>query len=146
MVNFRRITEDNFDAIVRMKRPEEERFVASNAYSLAQAWLYRDDGDVHPFAIYNDDEAVGFMLLEEDRDEDKLWLWRIMFPPENEGKGYGTAAIELLIRYVKESGGYRVLYLDCHPDNAAAYHVYTKLGFRPTGEVNYGDNEMCLEL
>lgn len=46
MVNFRKITEENFDAIIRMKRPEDENFVASNAVSLAQAWLYREDGAV----------------------------------------------------------------------------------------------------
>ena len=44
MIHFEAITEDNFDAIVQMKRPPEENFVASNAYSLAQAWLYRDKG------------------------------------------------------------------------------------------------------
>lgn len=93
MVNFRKITEDNFDAIIKMKRPEGENFVASNAYSLAQAWLYRDDGDVFPFAIYDDDTVVGFMLLEEDLEDQRLDLWRIMFPPENEGKGYGTAQL-----------------------------------------------------
>ena len=31
MINFRAITEDNFDAIIRMKRPDDEHFVASNA-------------------------------------------------------------------------------------------------------------------
>lgn len=30
-----------------------EAFVASNAVSLAQAWLYQDAGDAFPFAIYN---------------------------------------------------------------------------------------------
>ncbi len=33
MIHFKEITEENFDAIVQMKRPPEERFVASNAYS-----------------------------------------------------------------------------------------------------------------
>ena len=37
MINFRKITEDNFDTIIQMKRPEGERFVAPNAVSLAQA-------------------------------------------------------------------------------------------------------------
>ena len=68
MINFRAITEDNFDTIIRMKRPDNEHFLASNAYSLAQAWLYRDAGDVFPFAIYNGDEPVGFMLLGCDPD------------------------------------------------------------------------------
>lgn len=66
MINFRPITEDNFEQIIKMKRPSDEHFVAPNAYSLAQAWLYRDANDVYPFAIYEDDTAVGFMLLDED--------------------------------------------------------------------------------
>ena len=69
MINFRRITEDNFNIIVHMKRPEGEHFVASNPYSLAEAWLYKDAGDVYPFAIYNDDTPVGFMMLDEDQEE-----------------------------------------------------------------------------
>lgn len=35
MIHFEKITEDNLKAIVEMKRPDGERFVASNAYSLA---------------------------------------------------------------------------------------------------------------
>lgn len=146
MITFRKITEDNFDAIIAMKRPEGEGFVASNSISLAQAWLYRENGDVFPCAIYAEDEPVGFLLLEEDREERKLMLWRIMFPPEHTNKGYGTAAVRLLIRLAGESGRYDGLYLDCAPDNAAARHVYEKLGFRPTGDINHGDIEMCLKL
>lgn len=146
MINFRKITEENFDAIIKMKRPEGENFVASNAFSLAQAWLYRDDGDVFPFAIYNDDAVVGFMLLEEDMEEKRLDLWRIMLPPENEGKGYGTAAVKLLIQYAKDSGRYKSIGLLCGPKNCNARHIYDKLGFQPTGEICYGDVEMRLEL
>lgn len=146
MINFRKITEENFDAIIKMKRPEGENYVASNAFSLAQAWLYRDDGDVFPFAIYNDDAVVGFMLLEEDMEEKRLDLWRIMLPPENEGKGYGTAAVKLLIQYAKDSGRYKSIGLLCGPKNCNARHIYDKLGFQPTGEICYGDVEMRLEL
>lgn len=82
MIHFREITEENFDAIIKMKRPEQEGYVASNAYSLAQAWLYRDANDVYPFAIYNDDEPVGFMLLDKD-----LWF-RQMFMADEETMSY----------------------------------------------------------
>ena len=129
-----------------MNRPAKEGFVASNVYSLAQAWLYRDNGDVFPFAIYNDDTAVGFMLLEDDTEEKRLDLWRIMFPPENEGKGYGTSAIKLMIQYAKESGKYKDIYLLCNPENHKARHIYDKLGFIPTGDICYGDVEMKLDL
>lgn len=146
MINFRKITEENFDAIIEMKRPDGENFVASNAVSLAQAWLYRNDGDVFPFAIYNDDTLVGFMLLEEDMEDERLDLWRIMLPPENEGKGYGTAAVKLMIQYAKESGRYKSIGLLCDPQNYNARHIYDKLGFQPTGDICYGDVEMRLDL
>ena len=146
MVHFRTITEDNFDAVINMKRPEVEGFVASNAVSLAQAWLYRDNGDVFPFAIYDDDTLVGFMLVEEDMDEKRLDLRRFMLSPQQEGRGLGTAAVELLIRYARDSRRYSCLQLLCAPENAAARHIYDKLGFRPTGEICFGDVEMRLKL
>ena len=146
MINFRAITEDNFDAIIRMKRPDDEHFVASNAYSLAQCWLYRDAGDVYPVAIYNDDEPVGFMMLDEDIEEKCLIIWRIMFPVEHQCKGYGTAAIREIIRLAKEGGKYDFLLIDYAPDNKIAEHVYTKLGFKPTGVFEHGEYELRLDL
>ena len=146
MINFRAITEENFDVIIRMKRPDGEHFVASNAYSLAQAWLYRDAGDVFPFAICDDDQPVGFMMLDEDVDERCLIIWRIMFPVEHQCKGYGTAAIREIIRLAKESGKYDFLLIDYAPDNKIAEHVYTKLGFKPTGKFEHGEYELRLDL
>ena len=114
MINFKSITEENFDIIIRMKRPENEHFVASNAYSLAQAWLYRDNNDVYPFAIYNDEEPVGFMMLDED--------------------------------LARESGKYDFLIIDYAPENKIAEHVYTKLGFKPTGEISNDEIVLRMDL
>lgn len=146
MISLRAITEDNFDAIIRMKRPDGEGFVASNAYSLAQCWLYREDEDVFPCAIYHDEEPVGFLLLEEDAEEKELILWRIMFPEEHANKGYGGETIRQIIGLARESGKYRCMTLICKPDNVRARHLYDRLGFLPTGKILYGENEMILEL
>ena len=148
MIHFRAITEDNFDVIIRMKRPDDEHFVASNAYSLAQAWLYRDAGDVYPFAIYDDDTPVGFMMLDEEEEDGErcLIIWRIMFPVENQCRGYGTAAIRKIIDLARESGKYDALLIDYAPDNHIAEHVYKKLGFQPTGRFEYGEYELKLPL
>ena len=102
MIHLEEITEENFDAVIRMRRPEGETFVASNSVSLAQAWLYRNDGDVFPFAIYKDHTPVGFLLLEEDREAGNLILWRIMISMEHEGRGYGTQAVQRLIEQARE--------------------------------------------
>lgn len=147
MISFRKITEDNFASIVQMKRPDDEKFVASNVYSLAQAWLYREAGDVYPFAIYHEETPIGFMMLDEDLDERCLVIWRIMFPEEHQGKGYGTQAIKQIIQMAKDSGKYDFIILDYVPENTVAKHVYEKLGFLPTGEiVNNGEIEMKLVL
>lgn len=147
MIEFREITEDNFADIVQMERPAGEGFVASNTYSLAQAWLYRKNNDVFPAAIYHDGAPVGFMMLDEDIDERCLVLWRIMFPPEHQNKGYGTQAIAEVIRLAKNSGKYDFMILDYVPGNEIAKHVYEKLGFKPTGEiVNNGEIELRLNF
>ncbi|MBQ7937137.1 MAG: GNAT family N-acetyltransferase [Oscillospiraceae bacterium] len=146
MINFRKITEENFDKIIKMKRPEGENFLCENSVALAQAWLYKDDEDVFPFAIYNGDECVGFMQLEEDREENELIIWRIMFPEENANKGYGTAAIKLVIELAKGSGKYDHVLLGCKPENKRAYHVYEKIGFVPTGKTEYGEEEMIFHF
>ena len=148
MIHFKAITEEIFWDIIRMKRPDGERFVASNAVSLAQAWLYRDNGDVYPLAIYHDDALVGFMMLDEDEDngDDCLILWRIMFPVEHQCKGYGTQAIQKIIDLARASGKYDAMLPDYAPGNVIAEHVYTKLGFRPTGEISEGEIVMKLKL
>ena len=69
-----------------------------------------------------------------------------MLSPQQEGRGLGTAAVELLCRYARDSRRYKYLQLLCAPENAAARHIYDKLGFRPTGEICFGDVERRLEL
>lgn len=147
MIQFKEITEDNFAAIVQMKRPAGEGFVASNEYSLAQAWLYRNNNDVFPVAIYHDELPVGFMMLDEDQEERCLMLWRIMFPPEHQNKGYGTQAVQKIIQMARNSRKYDYMLLDYVPENRIAKHVYEKLGFKPTGKtVNNGEIELKLSF
>ena len=146
MINFREIIEDNFRDIINMNRPDEERYVASNSVSLSQAWLYRKNNDVYPFAIYEDDTAVGFMMLDEDLEERCLTIWRIMFPEEHTNKGYGTEAIKLIIELARKSGKYDCMTLDYVIGNERAKYVYEKIGFKDTGEISNGEVVMKLEF
>ena len=146
MISIRAITEDNFDAILAMKRPDGEGFVVSNAVSLAQCWLYRENEDVFPCAIYREEEPVGFLLLEEDMDDRELIVWRMMFPEEHANKGYGGEALRRVIQLARESGKYHHIELTCHPKNTRARHMYEKLGFCPTGKILNGEDELMLNL
>ena len=144
MIQFREINEANFKAIVDMKQPDGQGFVAPNVYSLAQAWLYRANEDVFPFAIYNDDELVGFIMLDHDEDEGVLTVWRFMIAPGHQGRGYGTQALKLAINKAKASGKFSRIRLDYVPGNVIGEYVYRKVGFTPTGEIDAG--EIVMEL
>lgn len=146
MIELRQIDTSNFDAITRMKRPEGEGFVAPNAFSLAQAWLYRDANRVFPFAIYHEEEPVGFLLLDEDVAERCLVVWRIMFPPENQNKGYGSQTLRRVIADARASGKFDFLMLTVNPKNTLGRHVYENLGFVHTGKMAHGEMEMRLDL
>ncbi len=124
--------------------PEDQHFVAPNVFSLAQAYIYQPKA--RPFAIMNDGEIVGFIMLDWDEDEHALCIWRLMIATKHQGKGYGQEAIRLAIIMAKEAGVFNRIWLDYAPGNAVAEHVYSKLGFKPTGEVIDGEIVMELKL
>lgn len=146
MIEFSKINEDIFDKIIRMKRGKGERFVASNAYSLAQAWLYYENNDVYPFAIMIDNEPVGFMMLDEDLEERTMVIWRLLIEEEHQNKGYGQEALYKIIDLIKSSGKYDTIIIDCHPENTNALYLYKKVGFVDTGEINHGEKVLKMEL
>ena len=62
MIELRKIDKTNYDDCIKLQVSGEQRkFVASNVYSLAQAWVYYETA--YPFAIYADDVMVGFIML-----------------------------------------------------------------------------------
>ncbi len=146
MVQFKEINEDNFRAIIRMKQPEDQHFVAPNMYSLAEAWLYRENNDLFPFAIYDEEELVGFIMVQHDEEEKVLSIWRLMIAVEHQGKGYGTAALQLVIDEARKSGRFERLALNYVPENVVGEHVYRKVGLRPTGEIEEGEIVMEMVL
>lgn len=146
MINFRKITEENFKAIISMKLPEDQHYVAPNVVSLAQAWLYYENHDVYPFAIYDEEVPVGFMMLDEDLEERSMGIWRFMIAPEHQNQGYGTESMKKIIGLIKESGKYDFIILDYVQGNEHAKYLYEKLGFTPTGEIENGEIVMRLDL
>ncbi|MBP5270313.1 MAG: GNAT family N-acetyltransferase, partial [Clostridia bacterium] len=66
---------------------------------------------------------------------------RFMIDKSEQGKGYGQAAMEEIIKYFKDNGADR-LYLSTEPENEVGLHVYHKFGFRETGIIS--DDEAML--
>ena len=138
------VTDDNREAVLALSVREDQPFVARNEVSLRQAdeTNAESPGVARPFAIYADEKLVGFCMFafdpEAEDPDDRYWLWRFMIDKNEQGKGYGQAALSEIIRYFKENGA-DMLYLSTEPENELGLHIYHKFGFRETGVVNEGE-------
>lgn len=145
MVELRKIDADNYLKILGMELPSRQQsFVASNAVSLAQAWVFYDTA--HPFAIYHDDEPVGFVMFDFGKGPREVEIWRFMIAPEHQGKGYGTAALRAAVAWLKEQNRFDRVRINYVEGNGAAQAVYRKVGFRETGEREGAEVVMTMPL
>lgn len=138
------IDDNNREAVLALSVREDQPFVASNRVSLQQYEEAEAEApDVaRPFAIYADDRLVGFCMFvfnpEEEDEDDRYWLWRFMIDQNEQGKGYGQAALAEIIKYFKQNGADR-LFLSTEPENERGLHLYRKAGFRETGIIDDGE-------
>ena len=138
------ITKENRKAVLALSVREDQPFVAPNDVSLRQADEANAEqpGVARPFAIYTGDKLVGFCMFafdpEEEDEDDRYWLWRFMIDQNEQGKGYGQAALREIVKYFKRNGADR-LFLSTEPENELGLHVYHKFGFRDTGIIDSGE-------
>lgn len=147
-VTLREITEDTVIDVVRLKvAQDQERFVAPNAVSLAQALFSRT---AWYRAIYLDDAPVGFVMLSDDSlspsppADPEIWIWRFMVDERYQGQGIGAAALRLVIDHVRRKGGFKSLQLSFVPGDGGPEGLYLAAGFKHTGRVE--EDEVVLEL
>ena len=124
--------------------PGQERFVASNAISIAQAHF---EGDAAWYrAIYADDAPVGFIMLSENPETAEYFLWRLMIDQRFQGLGYGRRAVALIVEHVRSRPGATRLEVSCVPGDGSPCDFYRRLGFVATGEVQQGEIVMRLDF
>lgn len=144
MIELKAVDECTFKSVVDMHLPpEQNRFVAPNVVSLAQAWLYRE---ARPFAIVEDGKPVGFLMLDWNEQEREAGIWRFMIAPEHQGRGLGRQAMEAALALIRNSGKFDSVNLDYVPGNDKARALYFSLGFRENGEIEDGEIVMILPL
>ena len=143
-VSLREITGENFRDILRLQvAPEQTEFVASNAYSIAEAH-YQPKAWIR--GVYAGDTPVGFVMLHDDPEAPRYFLWRFMIAAEHQGKGYGKAALDLLVDYVRTRPGATELQCSYVPGDAGPGGFYAKYGFAETGEIVHGESVISRAL
>lgn len=148
MVGLKEITEDNFYEVIELKvndAQEASKFVAPNVRSIAECWLYRKNDDVFPYAVYDKDEVVGFLLLDLDKEEREYMIWRMMVDEKHQGRGYGRKIIEAAIEMAVKDKGYDVLVADYVEGNVQMKYFLESLGFKRTG-FDEENNEVLMRL
>jgi diamine N-acetyltransferase len=136
-LTLRDITNSNFRECIGLKVAEgQNSFVASNMYSLAEA---KADGVSDPYAIYADDQMVGFIMYDFEPGEDRGYITRLMIDARFQGRGYGRQAISQVIDRLKAIPECREIQTGYMPGNEAAKRLYESLGFVKLGEDEDGE-------
>jgi diamine N-acetyltransferase len=143
-VSLRTVTRENLrDVLMLNVAPEQARFVASNAVSIAQAHFQPEVAWFR--AIYADDTAVGFLMLHDDPDKPEYHLWRFMIDHRYQKLGYGRSALELLLDHVRGRPGAVALTLSYVPGDNGPGAFYERMGFAHTGEADE-DGELLMRI
>jgi len=147
-VSLREITADSVRQITTLAvGPEQQRFVACNAVSLAEA-LFNEEAWYR--AIYLGDTPAGFVMLYDESlrsvppAELQIGLWRFMIDRSFQGQGIGAAALEQVIAHVRSKNLFTSLEVSYVPGPGCAERFYLRAGFQHTGRVDNG--EIVLEL
>jgi diamine N-acetyltransferase len=141
MLEFREITEGNFQDCVKLRVRDDQRFVAPNVYSIAQAkvgprWVIK--------GIYADETMVGFAMYKFSYPQRELYLCRFMIDARYQHMGYGRGALQLLKEIASNDPGIDKIVLSTNPKNEYGIKVYEKFGFKDTGVLD--EDEEVFEL
>ncbi len=138
-ISLREITRDNWRECIRLRVDVSQmHYVAANVYSLAQS---KYETECVPLAVYDGEQMVGFVMYRpEDYGLAKIWfIDRLLIGEQFQRKGYGQAAMTVLIDRLKAITGYAAILISFHPDNEVARKLYARIGFTDTGEVEEGE-------
>ena len=145
-ITLRKIDENNFLDAFHLKLGEgQEKYVSHPIRSLAQAYVYRNQ--CQPFGIYNGEKMVGYVMVIYDWDIPEYDIWHMMIDTAEQGKGYGSAALDEVIKYIrtKPFGTSERVALTCNKENETAMKLYLKKGFCLTGSEDEDEVEMVLQ-
>ena len=93
MLRLEAIDRHNFRDIVALSVDDAQKtYIASNLYSLAQAYV---QPECVPLAVYEKNEPVGFVMYAMDEDEREYSIYRVMIDKRYQSRGFGREALWL---------------------------------------------------
>ena len=134
-INFKGIDKSNYNICINLKVGDHQKdYVASNAISLVQAFY---EEELYPIGIYNDEEMVGFILYDYDKELEGWSFSRFMIDINHQNKGYGSKALEKFLEFFHNKYEEENLYTSVEIDNEVAMKLYEKYGFNKKDSFEY---------
>lgn len=149
-----KLTPDNVLAACRLEvAPEQRKFVAPVAQSLAEAYVH--PGIAWPRLICDGERLVGFVMAFFDVPFDydaavpdappRSGLWRLAVAAGEQGRGYGRFAVGAVNEEIRRRGG-TVSTVTWHPGEGGPEEFYLRLGYRKRGLTDDGEYLGDLDL
>lgn len=121
------------------------RFTATAQQAL-QSISERDDDDAFPVTIFENDQVVGFFVLDFGKDkfeltadETSVLLRSLSVNPQMQGRGIGKIAMLEVGDFVKNHfGDCKEIVLAVNQKNDSAYHIYLQSGYIFDGKTRIG--------
>jgi RimJ/RimL family protein N-acetyltransferase len=110
--------------------------IASDVVDSVNHWLAAacERDDVLYFSIYEDAAVVGQTILHDvDRRAKSSLIGYHLFELRFRGRGIGTAALSLLVEFVRDQTNLEHLFIITSDDNIASQRVARKCGFTHVG-------------
>ena len=142
-LHLQEITKDNFIECIRLRVRDDQRYVASNVFSIAQSKV---EPKWKPLAVYDRQTMVGFVMFELDYQNKKLYLCRFMIDERHQRKGYGKATLDILREMAMQDPQIMEIELSTRPDNEYGIKFYENFGFKDTGILDEGEKVFVLKL
>jgi cysteine synthase A len=125
---------------------EQEDFAGGSLEKIFRSLQLSQHPDAqHPFAVIVDGTAAGFFVLREGPAlpawayENAITLHSFRVSRSLQGRGYGTAALDLAARWIKANRpNVRHLMLTVNAENPQAGALYLRCGFRTTAAIFQG--------
>ncbi|CAN5565107.1 hypothetical protein BH10CHL1_BH10CHL1_07340 [soil metagenome] len=123
--------------------------IAADVYKSMEKWLAWSlvgERAVTYFSIYQGNRIVGQIFLHDgDSQTGESLIGYHLFQPQDRGRGIGTQALTLLLKYAVEQTNFTQLVIITDVDNQASRRIAEKCGFVYSGPAREGLPLICYQ-
>ena len=137
MIRLTEVTEENWFEVASLSvREDQKEYLAPPIGILARGYVYRNC-NAKVFVIENDGVVIGVALVREFTDEPLGYdLQQFMIDERYQGKGYGSAALALILNALRREGHYDHVEVCVKKKDTEAVRLYEQHGFVDSGYVD----------